>query len=184
MALYIALGVLVLLVLFAVGIYNGLVRGRNDTKNSWSQIDVQLKRRHDLIPNLVETAKGYIKHERETLEAVIKARQVAVDARSVGEAARAENALTGTLRSLFAVAENYPQLKANENMLKLQEELTSTENRIGFARQAYNDEVLAFNDAATQFPGKVVAGFFGMQPATMLQSTQSAEERQAPRVAF
>src|SRR5437764_8431347 len=114
------------LLIWIIGGYNRLVALRNRFKNAYAQIDVQLKRRHDLIPNLVETAKGYIKHERETLEAVIKARQVAVDARTVGEAARAENALTGTLRSLFAVAENYPQLKANENMLKLQEELTST----------------------------------------------------------
>jgi LemA protein len=183
MALYIALGILVLLVLFAVGLYNGLVRARNDTKNSWSQIDVQLKRRHDLIPNLVETAKGYMKHERETLEAVIKARQVAVDARSVGEAARAESALTGTLRSLFAVAENYPQLKANENMLKLQEELTSTENRIGFARQAYNDSVMRYNNACEQFPGSLFAGMFGFKLAEFFE-VEDAAERQAVKVQF
>jgi LemA protein len=183
MALYIALGVLVLIVVVAIAIYNGLVRARNDTKNSWSQIDVQLKRRHDLIPNLVETAKAFMKHERETLEAVIKARQVAVDARSVGEAARAENALTGTLRSLFAVAENYPQLKANENMLKLQEELTSTENRIGFARQAYNDAVMRYNNACEQFPGSVFAGMFGFKLAEFFE-VENAVERQAVKVQF
>lgn len=183
MALYIALGVIVLLILIAIGIYNGLVRGRNETKNSWSQIDVQLKRRHDLIPNLVETAKGYMKHERETLEAVIKARQVAVDAKGVAEAARAENMLTGTLRSLFAVAEGYPDLKANQNMLQLQEELTSTENRIGFARQAYNDAVMRYNNRCEQFPGSLFAGAFGFKLAEYFE-VEDPVERKAVKVQF
>jgi LemA protein len=183
MALWIALGVVVLLLLIVIGIYNGLVRGRNETKNSWSQIDVQLKRRHDLIPNLVETAKGYMKHERETLEAVIKARQVAVDVKGVAEAAKAENMLTQTLRSLFAVAENYPQLKANENMMKLQEELTSTENRIGFARQAYNDAVMRYNNSCEQFPGSMIAGGFGFKLAEYFE-VEDAAERKAVKVQF
>jgi LemA protein len=158
--LWVGLGVVVLLVLMFVGIYNGLVAGRNSCKNAWSQVDVQLKRRYDLIPNLVETAKGYLKHERETLEAVIKARQMAIDASSLKDQAKAENMLTSTLRSLFAVSESYPDLKANQNMMALQEELTSTENRIGFSRQNYNDTVLSFNNRVQQFPSNIVAGMF------------------------
>ena len=145
-------------IIFGITIYNRLVGSRNECENSWRQIDVQLKRRYDLIPNLVETAKGYMKHERETLEAVIKARQMAIDASSVAEQAKAENFLTSTLRSLFAVTENYPDLKANENMMQLQEEITSTENRIGFARQHYNDQVLKYNTAIETFPAVVIAG--------------------------
>ncbi len=183
MAFYISLGVLVLLILITIGIYNGLVSGRNDTKNAWSQIDVQLKRRHDLIPNLVETAKGYLKHERETLEAVIRARQMAVDAKGIGEQIKAENMLTGTLRSLFAVSENYPDLKANQNMMKLQEELTSTENRIGFARQAYNDSVMRYNNKCEQFPGSIIAGMFAFKLAEFFE-VENPVERQAVKVQF
>jgi len=175
--LLVLLGTAGLLFLLAIGIYNGLVRGRNETKNAWSQIDVQLKRRHDLIPNLVETAKGYMKHESATLEAVIRARQVAIDAGSVGEHAKAENALSGTLRSLFAVAENYPQLRANENMLKLQEELASTENRIGFARQAYNDSVMHYNTSIEVFPAVLFAGMFGFRAAEHFELEDVAERR-------
>ena len=141
-----------------ISIYNGIVGSNNECENSWRQIDVQLKRRYDLIPNLVETAKGYLKHERETLEALIKARQMAIDASSVADQAKAENMLTSTLRSLFAVSENYPDLKANQNMLSLQEEITSTENRLSFARQHYNDAVLRYHNKIEQFPGSRVAG--------------------------
>ena len=175
--LLVGLGVVVLLVLMFVGIYNGLVSGRNSCKNAWSQVDVQLKRRYDLIPNLVETAKGYLKHERETLEAVIKARQMAIDASSVKDQAKAENMLTSTLRSLFAVSESYPDLKANQNMMALQEELTSTENRIGFSRQNYNDTVLSFNNRVQQFPSNVVAGMFGFKEEDFFElEDQAARE--------
>ncbi|MBU0566884.1 LemA family protein [bacterium] len=140
--------------------YNLLIRLRTSIRNAWSQIDVQLKRRYDLIPNLVETAKGYLKHERETLENVIKARQQAVDASGVAEQAQAENFLSQTLRSLFAVVENYPDLKANQQMLALSEELTSTENRIAFARQFYNDEVMRFNAKIQSIPTNFIAQMF------------------------
>ena len=176
--------VLIVVVLFVViGIYNRLVAGRNETKNAWSQIDVQLKRRYDLIPNLVETAKGYMKHERETLEAVIKARQLAIDAGSVQEQAKAENMLTSTLRSLFAVTENYPDLKANTNMLELQEELTSTENRIGFARQHYNDSAMKYNNQCEQFPATMFAGMFGFKLAEYFE-LEDPEERKVVKVQF
>ena len=181
--LYIGIGVAVLVLLVFVGIYNGLVSSRNETKNSWSQVDVQLKRRHDLIPNLVETAKGYMKHEQETLEKVIKARQMAVDASTVADQAKAENMLTSTLRSLFAVSENYPDLKANENMLSLQEELTSTENRIGFARQSYNDSVLRYNNKCQQFPSNVIAGLFGFDTAEFFELEDEAQ-REPVKVSF
>ena len=182
----IAAGVLVLLVIWFIGIYNGLVRARNEKDNAWSQIDVQLKRRHDLIPNLVETAKGYMKHERETLENVIKARQQAVDLRNagnIGELMKADGALTQMLGRLFAVAEGYPDLKANQNMLAVQEELTSTENRIGFARQAYNDSVMIYNTAREQFPGSIVAGMFNFDEARLFE-IEDAVARQAPKVSF
>ena len=186
LAWIVPLAIVLLLILWTIGIYNGLVRGRNETKNSWSQIDVQLKRRYDLIPNLVETAKGYIKHERETLEAVVKARQTCVDlknAGNIGELMKADGALTQSLRGLFAVAENYPQLKANENMLKLQEELTSTENKIGFARQAYNDSVMRYNNGCEQFPGSAFAGMFGFKQAEYWE-VEVPEERKAVKVQF
>jgi len=179
----IALGVVVLVLLVVVGIYNGLVRLRQQVKNAWSQVDVQLKRRYDLIPNLVNVCKGYIKHERETLEAVTKARQVAIGAKSVGEKAQAENMLTQTLRSLFAVVEAYPDLKANQNMLALQEELTSTENKISFARQFYNDTVMKYNTRIQTVPANIVAGLFGFGPEEFFE-IEDAAQREAPKVEF
>src|SRR4051794_15582387 len=165
---WIALSVFVLLIVFVIGAYNGLIQRRNRVKNAFAQIDVQLTRRHDLIPNLVETVKGYIKHERETLEAVIKARNTAIaglkaassDPSSAGAMqtlAGAEGALSGALGRLFALAEAYPDLKANQNMMQLTEELTSTENRVSFARQAYNDAVMDYNNAREMFPGSMIA---------------------------
>lgn len=194
-ALIVVLAVLVVLVLAFVGIYNRLVTFRNQFKNAFAQIDVQLKRRYDLIPNLVETAKGYIKHEREALEAVTKARYEAMGAAKAAAAnpgnpeamtglAQAEGMLTGALGRLLAVVENYPDLKANQTMLSLMEELTSTENKVAFARQAFNDSVMAYNIAREKFPASVVAGMFGFGPAELLQSTESAEERKAPKVQF
>ncbi len=182
-ALWIIGGGVLVLVLMVAGTYNSLVSQRQQTRNAWSQIDVQLKRRYDLVPNLVETAKGYMKHERETLEAVIKARQLAIDASSVADQAKAENMLTSTLRSLFAVSENYPDLKANENMLKLQEELTSTENRIGFSRQHYNDSVSTYNTKVESFPANMIAGMFSFQMAEYFE-IEDAEERKAVKVKF
>ena len=188
--------VLALLVVFwAVGAYNRLVSLRNRFKNAFSQIDVQLKRRYDLIPNLVETAKGYMKHERETLEAVISARNGAVTANSraaldptnaaaIQQMGAADGALTATLGKLFALSEAYPDLKANQNMMQLTEELTSTENRIGFARQAYNDNIMEYNNATQQFPGSIIANMFGFLQGELLQSTESPQERQAVKVSF
>ena len=192
---WIVLIIIIGLAVWAVGIYNGLVALRNRYKNSFSQIDVQLKRRYDLIPNLVETAKGYLKHERETLEAVIKARNQAVTA-AQGAAAnpgnpaamaslgQAEGALSGVLGRLFALAESYPDLKANQNMLAIQEELSSTENKVAFARQAFNDSVMEYNTKRESFPDNVFAGMFGFGPAELLTATESAEERKAPKVSF
>jgi LemA protein len=182
------------MVLWLVGMYNGLVTLRNRYKNAFSQIDVQLKRRYDLIPNLVETAKGYIKHERETLEAVITARNAAYSAgqqaaRSPGDATAmtalggAESQLTGALGRLFAVAEAYPDLKANQNMLALQEELSSTENKIAFARQAYNDAVMSYNTQREVFPSSIIAGMFNFQEASLFEIEQAAQ-REAPKVSF
>lgn len=161
--LYIGLGVVALILLTWLTTYNALVRLRNACENAWSQVDVQLKRRYDLIPNLVETAKGYLKHESETLTNVVKARQQAIDASNVKDQAQAENFLQSTLRSLFAVTENYPDLKANENMMALQEELTSTESKISFARQHYNDSVLKYNNKRQVFPSNIYAGFHGFE---------------------
>lgn len=177
------LAVIVLLVIIFVGIYNGLVRKRIRCENGWSQIDVQLKRRYDLIPNLVETVKGYASHERETLESVIKARQQAIDATSVGEQGIAENMLSGALRQLFALSESYPNLKANENFMQLQEELTSTENKIGFARQHYNDTVSAYNAGIQVFPSNIVAGMFNFTAREFFE-VEAAEMREAPQVKF
>ena len=181
--LLIVLGCVVLIILMVVGMYNGLVQMRVAFQNAWSQIDVQLKRRHDLIPNLVETAKGYMTHERGTLESVTKARQMAVDASSIKDKLAAENALTSTLRSLMAVAENYPNLKADQTMLRLQEELTTTENKIGFARQYYNDEVGRYNTAILTFPNSIIAGQFGFQAAEFFKLDDVAE-RAVPQVKF
>ena len=175
---------IVVVVAWVLGMYNGLVGARNEVKNSWSQIDVQLKRRHDLIPNLVETVKGYMGHERGTLEAVTKARQQAVEVTgSVEDRAKAENALSQTLRSLFAVAEAYPDLKANQNFLALQEELTSTENKISFARQYYNDAVLRLNNRIQMFPSSVIAGMFNFSQEKFF-AVEAPEERQVPQVKF
>ena len=187
MELWIFLAVVIALIAWAITIYNGLVATRNRFKNAFAQIDVQLKRRYDLIPNLVETAKGYIKHERETLEAVIKARNQAVAAATAAGAnpgspvamqqlGAAEGALTGMLGRMFALAEAYPDLKANTNMLALQEELSSTENKVAFARQAFNDSVMEYNTKRESFPEVAFAGALGFQPATLLEATESAEE--------
>lgn len=192
---WIALVVVAVVVVWAVAVFNRLVHKRNRIANAFSQIDVQLKRRHDLVPNLVEVAKRYLAHEAATLEAVTRARGEAynaaaaarsrpTDAAAVGTLALAEQALGGSLGRLMALAESYPELKADATMASLGEELTSTENRIGFARQAYNDEVLAYNDAVGQFPDLLVARVAGFAPAAMLQSTQNAQEREAPRLAF
>ena len=178
------LSIILVIVLFLIGMYNGLVRGRNEVGNAWSQIDVQLNRRHDLIPNLVETVKGYMTHERETLEAVVKARQQAVQITgSIEDKARVENALSQTLRSLFAVSENYPQLRANENFLALQEELASTENKISFSRQYYNDSVLRFNNKVQMFPTNIFAGMFGFSKAAFFE-VESADIRKPVAVKF
>src|SRR5437879_3476999 len=169
-----------------ISIYNGLVGKRVETESAWSQIDVQLKRRYDLIPNLVETVKGYATHERETLEKVVQARNSALNARGREELAQAENALTGTLKTLFAVAEAYPDLKANQNFMNLQEELKATENRIGYARQYYNDVVARYNASLQRFPGNLVAGTFGFKQVEFfrLGAEEAAAVRQAPQVKF
>jgi len=171
------LGIVLLFILILVGIYNGLVRARNQVKNAWAQIDVQLKRRFDLIPNLVETVKGYMKHERETLEAVTKARNLAqqVASSGAGERAKAEGELGAALGRLIAVAERYPDLKANQNFLALQEELTSTENKIGFSRQFYNDSVLKFNNQIQMFPSNIVAGMFSFSASEFFETTAEVE---------
>ena len=178
------LGLVALVAFWVVGMYNGLVRLRNEVKNAWSQIDVQLKRRYDLIPNLVETVKGYAKHERETLEAVVQARQQAINVTdSVIDKAKAENMLSQTLRSLFALSENYPDLKANQNFLSLQEELASTENKISFARQYYNDAALKYNNKTEMFPSNIVAGMFNFKRADFFEIEEVAQ-REAPQVSF
>lgn len=182
-ALIVILAVLVLIVLAVISIYNSLVRLRNQVDNAWSQIDVQLKRRHDLIPNLVETAKGYMKHERETFEAITKARSAAMGARTVSEASQAEGQLAEALSRFMLVVENYPDLKANQNFLALQEELTGTENRIAFSRQNYNDQVLFFNNRVQVFPSNVVAGMFAFAKRDFFE-VQTAAEREAPKVSF
>ena len=176
----------VIFIAVGIAIYNSLVGRQIETKNAWSQIDVQLKRRYDLIPNLVETVKGYASHERETLEKVVQARNMAMGARSVGEQAQAENMLTGALKSLFAVSEAYPDLKANQEFLKLQEELTGTENRIGFARQHYNDSVSSYNETLQRFPGNVVGNMFGFRPAEFfrLDEAEAAAVQKAPQIKF
>jgi LemA protein len=184
--------VLALLVIIAVffiivvGIYNGLVALRNRVKNSWSQIDVQLKRRHDLIPNLVETAKGFMKHENETFVAVTEARSKAMNAGnsgSVKDIGQAEADLSGSLAKFLLTVENYPELKANQNFLALQEELTSTENRIAFSRQAYNDDVMVLNNKVEMFPSSIIAGMFNFEKAEFFEIENKAE-REAPKVSF
>ena len=181
--LLVILGVVVLSGLWLMGSYNHLVQLRENCKNGWSQIDVQLKRRHNLIPNLVETAKGYLAHERGTLEGVTQARQQAVSANTLKDKQAAENMLTSTLRSLFAVAENYPNLKADQQMRNLHEELATTENKIAFARQNYNDQVLSYNNQTQMFPSSIVAGMFGFSKRDFFE-VQTAAEREVPKVSF
>lgn len=194
MTALIVLGVIVLFAFYAISVYNGLVTARNGYKNAFAQIDVQLTRRYDLIPNLVETAKGYMKHERETLDAVVQARNSAVSGLSAAKAnpgdpqamqqlSGAENTLTQTLGRLFALSEAYPDLKANQNMMQLSEELTSTENKVAFARQAYNDSVMAYNNAREVFPSSIVANMFAFTPAQLLE-IDAAEKREAVKVSF
>ncbi len=185
MSILVLLGIVVVVGVILMTMYNGLVQAKNSVENAWSQIDVQLKRRHDLIPNLVETVKGYVKHERETLEAVTKARQQAIDLSnaSVADRAKIENFLTQTLKSLFAVSEAYPDLKANENFLNLQEEITTTENRVSFSRQAYNDEVLNLNNKVEMFPTNIIAGMFGFTQGEYFEIDDLAE-KEVPKVQF
>ncbi len=172
--LIVVLAVVALVVLFLIFTYNRLVKLRNRIDAAWSQIDVQLKRRHDLVPNLVETVKGYAAHERETLEAVVVARRQAVDATGVENQAQAENILTGALRQLFALAEAYPDLKANQNFLALQEELTGTEGRIAFSRQFYNEQTLAYDNARESFPTNTIAGIFNFEPRAYFEAEENS----------
>lgn len=193
-SLYIFLGIFVFIIIYIVAIYNGLVALRNRFKNAFSQIDVQLQRRYDLIPNLVETTKAYIKHERETLEAVINARNQAASAESIAaknpgdpdamkKLITAETALTSSMGRLFALAENYPDLKANQTMQQLMEELATTENKVSFARQAFNDSVMAYNTAREQFPKNIIAGMFNFQ-AGVHYEVEDAEAKKAVKVSF
>ncbi|MCH8487022.1 MAG: LemA family protein [Candidatus Cyclonatronum sp.] len=190
-----AIAIPILLIIWQISIYNGLVTMRNRYKNAFSQIDVQLKRRYDLIPNLVETAKGYMKHERETLEAVIKARnqavqvekQVAADpsnADALGKLQKSEQQLSGVMSRFFALSESYPDLKANQNMMQITEELTSTENKISFARQAFNDSVMSYNTQREKFPNIIFANLYGFNEAPLFELDNPAEERQNVRVSF
>ncbi|GAB3378117.1 LemA family protein [Lysobacter fragariae] len=196
-SLLILLGLVIVLAFWAMGIYNGLITARNAFKNAFAQIDVQLQRRFDLIPNLVETAKGYLKHERETLEAVIAARSAAMsglsaakaspgDPAAMAELSASQGVLNGALGRLLAVAEAYPDLKANQNMMQLTEELTSTENKVAFARQAFNDSVMGYNNKREVFPSSVIAGMFNFTPAALLEipADQQAQVRAAPKVQF
>ena len=195
-ALLVLVAVVVLFGGWAVGIYNGLITSRNAYKNAFAQIDVQLTRRYDLIPSLVEIAKGYMAHERDTLEAVIKARASAVsglgaakanpgDPAAMQQLASADAGLSGMLGRLMVLTENYPDLKANQNMMQLTEELTSTENKVAFARQAYNDQVMGYNNKREVFPSNIIAGVFNFQPAALLEITEAdAHKREAPKVSF
>jgi len=197
LSLLILLAIVIVFALWAVGIYNGLITARNAFRNAFAQIDVQLQRRFDLIPNLVETAKGYLTHERETLEAVIAARGAAVsglaaakaspgDPAAMAELAASQGALNGALGRLMVVAEAYPDLKANQNMMQLTEELTSTENKVAFARQAFNDSVMSYNNRREVFPSSVVAGMFKFDPAALLEIPEDKQAivREAPKVQF
>ncbi len=183
--LYVVIGIVAILLIIFIATYNALVRLRNQVKNAWAQIDVQLKRRYDLVPNLVETVKGYTRHERETLEAVTNARNLAqqVSSSGVGERAKAEGELSSALARLLVVVENYPDLKANQNFLALQEELTSTENRIGFSRQYYNDSVLRYNNRTQVLPSSIIANMTGFKAGEFFEVTVTAE-REAPKVKF
>jgi len=179
---WIPIGIGVLLLLYIIAIFNALIRLRNQVKNAWAQIDVQLKRRHDLIPNLIETVKGYMKHERETLESIVKARSQAMGARSINDKINKEAVLGGLMDKLMVVVENYPDLKSNTNFLSLQEELTSTENRIAFARQAYNDQILFYNNKRETFPSNLIAGMFNFKYAEHFKTADA--EKAVPKVGF
>ena len=177
---YIVLALIVIGVIYVIGLYNGLVRLRNRVRNAWSQIDVQLKRRHDLIPNLVEVVKDYMEYEQETLTKVVEARNMAISAQGAAEVSKAENQLTGALKSLFAVWENYPDLKSNNNAMQLQEELTTTENKIAFARQYYNDSVMTLNNRCEMFPSNMIATSFGFKQEEFYEVPE--EEKVVPKV--
>ena len=177
---YIIGGVIVLGIIWIISLYNTLVQIRNRVRNAWSQIDVQLKRRHDLIPNLVEVVKDYMSYEQETLQKVIQARNMAINAQGVGDVAKSENMLTGALKSLFALVENYPDLKANQNVMELQEELTSTENKIAFARQYYNDSVMNLNNRTEMFPSNMIAGMFNFKKEVFYEIPEA--EKEVPKV--
>ncbi len=183
MELLIILAIVIILIFIVIGMYNSLVRLRNQVKNAWSQIDVQLKRRYDLIPNLIETVKGYMKHERETLESVTRMRAMAMDATGVSDKAKAEGMLSSALGQLKIAFERYPDLKANQNFLALQEELTSTENKISFSRQNYNDQVLSYNNKTEMFPSSIIAGMFGFTKEVFFE-IEDKQERVAPKVSF
>lgn len=181
--LLVILAVVVLAAFQFVGIYNSLIKLRNQVKNAWSQIDVQLKRRHDLIPNLIETAKGYMQHERDTLESITQARSRAMGAEGVGAKSKAESTLSGAMGKFFLVVENYPDLKANQNFLALQEELTSTENKIAFSRQGYNDQVLFFNNKIQMFPSNIVSSMFSFKQEEFFE-IEDVSEKKVPKVKF
>lgn len=183
-----SIGIILLIAIVVLGawfasMYNSLIRFRNQVKNAWSQIDVQLKRRHDLIPNLIETVKGYMTHEKDTLENITKARSEAMGAGSVGEKSKAESKLSGAMSQFYVVVENYPDLKANENFLSLQEELTSTENKISFSRQAYNDQVLFYNNKIQVVPSNIIAGMFNFKEEEFFE-IEDAAEKKVPKVKF
>ncbi|MCX8202602.1 MAG: LemA family protein [Candidatus Micrarchaeota archaeon] len=182
MMLELILGLIVLVAIIVVLIYNNLIVLRNNIENSWAQIDVQLKRRADLIPNLVNTVKGYMKHERETLENITRARAAIMSAKTPKEAAQADNMLTAALKSLFAVAENYPNLRASENFLRLQEDLSDTENKIAYSRQIYNDNVLVYNRTIQTIPNNIIAGLFGFKEKEYFKAEE--ESKKAPEVTF
>lgn len=180
---YILIGAILIIAVYVIGSYNSLISSKNQVKNAWSQIDVQLKRRYDLIPNLVNTASGYMKYEKSVLENVTKARSACMEANDVPGKAKAENMLTSTLKTLFAVVENYPDLKANKNMMALQEELTNTENKISFARQFYNDRVMLYNISIQSFPTNVIANTFNFQKEEFFE-LESPEEKKPVKVQF
>ena len=183
MELLIILLIVIILIFIVIGMYNSLVRLRNQVKNAWSQIDVQLKRRYDLIPNLIETVKGYMKHERETLESVTRMRTQAMEATGIADKGKAEGMLSSALGQLKIAFERYPDLKANQNFLALQEELTSTENKISFSRQNYNDQVLSYNNKTEMFPSNILAGMFGFQKEVFFE-IEDKQERVVPKVTF
>jgi LemA protein len=183
MTLWIVLGIIALIVFIFIGMYNSLIRLRNQVKNAWAQIDVQLKRRHDLIPNLIETVKGYMVHERQTLESITAARAGAMNAGSIADKIKAEGELSNLMGKLQIAVEAYPDLKANQNFIALQEELTSTENKISYARQAYNDQVLFYNNKKQQFPSNIVAGMFNFKDEVFFEITDEAEKA-VPKVSF